>query len=173
MHSDRHSGRPAAVILSFPKKRGRPKQQRPTRDMGTPELMKKREMGATMEALDLCLARQLITPRQHWCSIHLRWLYTLRHGAPTVRAIDPTHLGGQEIKTDDPQWRAARELEYHEAINMLAMAGYAMSIMNLCIYNERPSFLKRPENFLRKEKKAPLEAITTGLDMLDRHWRRP
>jgi hypothetical protein len=53
------------------------------------------------------------------------------------------------------------------------MAGYAMSIMNLCIYNERPSFLKRPENFLRKEKKAPLEAITTGLDMLDRHWRRP
>jgi hypothetical protein len=161
-----------AIILSFPKRRGRPKRPTIGRDLGTPELIQKRHMGETMEALDLCLERQLITSRQHWCGIHLRWLYTLRHGAPSVRAIDPTHIGGYDIKIDDPLWRTAREMEYHEAINLLAQRGYAMILMNLCIYNERPVFLKAPKTLDSRKKTTSLFPIIDGLDLLDDHWQR-
>ena len=131
-----------AIILSFPKRRGRPKSTRTTHDRGTPELLIKRQQGETLEALDLCLERRIINDRQHWCGIHLRWLYTLRYGAPGVRAIDTTHLGGFDITVDDPLWRGAREKEYHEAIALLAQSGHALLVMNLCIYNERPLFFK-------------------------------
>lgn len=139
----------------------------------------KRLMGETMEALDLCLERRLISPQQHWCGIHLRWLYTLRHGAPGVRTLDPTHLGGCEIKNDDPTWRAARELEYNEALNLLAKSGHALLVMNLCIYNERPAFLKhhtgRPAKALLSNAASNSAAackLCDGLDVLVRHWRR-
>ena len=93
----------SAIILHFPRRRGRPKSVHHGIDRGTPELAQKRLRGETTETLDLCLERGLITPQQHWCGIHLRWLYTLRYGAPGVRSIDPTHTKGIEIKTDDPQ----------------------------------------------------------------------
>ena len=157
-----------AVILSFPKRRGRPKNTRPMHDSGTPELVMKRAMGQTMEALDLCLERELITKRQHWCGIHLRWLYTLRYGAPSVRTIDPTHLGGMEIKNDDPLWRSARELEYHEAINLLASSGHALLLLNLCVYNERPVFLRGPH----AQAESALDAVREGLDALAELWKR-
>ena len=132
-----------AVILSFRKRRGRPKKNLPRHDTGTPELVMKRLMGHTMEALDLFLERRLISQRQHWCGIHLRWLYTLRHGAPTLQAISPVHVGGFEAKPDDPLWRSAREKEYNQAIRLLAAKGHALIVLNLCIYNEKPLFLKQ------------------------------
>ncbi len=159
----------AAVILSFPKRRGRPKVTRPMHDSGTPELVMKRALGETIEALDLCLERGLITQAQHWCGIHLRWLYTLRYGAPSVRTIDPTHLGGAEIKTDDPTWRMAREIEYNEAIGLLAASGHALLIINLCVYNERPIFLRGAST----QSENSLFAVREGLDALTRLWRKP
>lgn len=172
---------PPAVILSFPRKRGRPKAAaRPSHDHGTPELAMKRLMGDTMEALDLCLERGLIDDRQHWCGIHLRWLYTLRHGAPSVSALNPAHLGGMEIKNDDPSWRTARELEYNEALNLLARSGHALIVMNLCVFNERPAFLKAKKNCTATTEKrlklarneAMLQQLRDGLDLLVQHWRR-
>ena len=175
MHTDTNAPAPRAIILSFPKKRGRPKAIQRGTDLGTPELILKRLMGETIEALDLCLERRLITPQQHWCGIHLRWLYTLRHGAPSVRALDPTHLGGQDIKTDDVLWRTARELEYHDALTLLAQSGHAMLVMNLCVYNERPAFLSSKKNKLLAECKAEQRALLQlreGLDKLVAHWKR-
>ena len=166
---------PRAVILSFPRRRGRPRSTNSKgNDTGTPELVMKRLMGETIEVLDLCLERRIITSQQHWCGIHLRWLYTLRHGAPGVRALDPTHLGGCEIKTDDPLWRTARELEYHEAITLLAQSGHALIIMNLCIFNERPVFLNaRPTQISAcKSRQRAILSVTDGLDRLVRHWHR-
>ena len=144
-------------------------------DTGTPELVMKRLMGVTSEALDLCLERGIITPGQHWCGIHLRWLYTLKYGAPTTRALDTTHLGGMEIRPDNAEWRAAREKEYYEAARKLAHAGYISSVINLCIFNERPKFLSlhKPLN----EKAATdllkiIDEIRSGLEMLCKHWGR-
>jgi hypothetical protein len=163
-----------AVILQFPRKRGRPRSSLPSSDTGTPELVMKRVHGETAEALDLCLERSLITREQHWCGVHLRWLFTLRYGAPGVRAIDPTHLGGIEIKLDDPAWRVAREQEFHDAMKKLTAGGHAVAVTNLCIYNERPVFLQPRAVVARRYKEAAevLAALRDGLDTLAAHWGR-
>ena len=161
----------SVIPFAKPRGRGRPKVIKEETDRGTPELQFKRAHYETDETLDLCLAKGLITQEQHWCGIHLRWLYTLRHGAPGVRAVDPLHVAGLEIKVDDPEWRARREAEYHEAMNKLHQAGYAALVTNVCVHNDRPVFL-------RAARKSPLQSITalgrltTGLDILVRHWQR-
>ncbi len=165
----------SAIILRFPRRRGRPKSSRPKTDSGTPELVMKRLLGETAEALDLCLERGIISEEQHWCGIHLRWLYTLRHGVPGVRAMDPTHLGGLEHKPDDPEWRGAREQEYHDAIKKLTESGHARMLMSLCIYNERPAFLdrRRPADMKAQKKLSRLAGeVRDGLDLLVTHWGR-
>lgn len=175
MHQTETDRAQTATILPFRHKRGRPKSERPSHDLGTPELIMRRAMGDTAEAIDLCLERGIITPEQHWCGIHLRWLYTLRYGAPGIRAIDPTHLGGAEIKTDDPEWRNAREKEYNDAIILLGTRGFAPMLLNLCIYNERPKFLslRRPVTAKRvDEATAMLAAIRDGFDLLITLWNR-
>lgn len=157
---------PRAVILHFPRRRGRPKSSLPKKDIGTYELLKKREQDETIEPLDLCLKKGLIDDEQHWCGVHLRWLYTLRHGAPGVRAIDPTHLGGMELKIDDPLWRNQREEEYHLAIKKLASTKKAEIVMNICIYNEIPRFLKK-----RGQDIHCLIAFKDGLSSLVELWK--
>lgn len=165
---------PRATILHFPRKRGRPRNPKPMHDSGTPELAMKRARQETSEALDLCLARELITPEQHWCGIHLRWLYTLRYGAPGVRALDPTHMGGREIKLDDPDWRESREAEYAEAVQALNQQRLGSVLLGLCVHNERPPFLTISATS-RKAADANLRTlnhIREGLDMLSKLWRR-
>lgn len=173
-HND-HESKPTAVILSFPRRRGRPRSAVRNSDTGTPELIMKRLLGETAETLDLCLERGIITREQHWCGIHLRWLYTLRHGAPSIRAVDPTHLGGIESKPDDPEWRAAREKEYHDAMKKITHSGHAQALMNICVYNERPRFLSlnRPVTQKRHlEISASLENLRDGFEVLVKHWKR-
>lgn len=173
LHSEHGSSSSDAIILRFPRRRGRPRSAQRGADTGTPELVMKRLLGETAEALDLCLERGIITREQHWCGIHLRWLYTLRHGAPGVRAIDPTHLGGTEPKVDDPEWREAREKEYHEAVKKVTRSGHVQMLMNICVYNERPRFLNlnRPVTQKRHlEISNSLEKLRDGLDILVKHW---
>ncbi len=158
-------------IVRFPRTRGRPKTIRPEKDSGTPELQQKRAEGVTAETLDLCFEKGLITQEQHWCGIHLRWLYTLRYGAPGVRAIDHNHVIGLEMNNDDPLWREAREAEYHEAMKRISERGVSTLLTNICIHNERPDFL-----FPRRRKKLSwgedLEQLREGLDILATHWKR-
>lgn len=171
----------SAPSISLSRGRGRPKSNRPQIDTGTPETVMKRLLGVTTEALDLCLERGIINKTQHWCGIHLRWLYTLRHGVPSVRATDLSYIGGCEQKSEDsedPLWREAREKEYNEAIILLAQNGHANSLINLCIYNERPSFL----NFISSSSSDNLhknsleitkniEKLRDGMDILAKLWK--
>ena len=107
--------------MAFNRKRGRPKvpEASERKDLGTQELIKKRAYQITSEAIDLCLHKGLITTEQHWCALHLRWLYTLRYGVPSVKAIDPTHFGGKELVSDSLEWRREREREYMEALTAI------------------------------------------------------
>jgi len=159
-------------ILPFPRaKRGRPKVRRAETDFGTPELQQKRYTSETVEPFDLCLQKGLITPEQHWCGIHLRWLYTLRYGAPGVRALDINHVNGLELESDDPDWSSAREAEYHDALRRLTLKGYAALLMNICIHNERPDFLDARHKKLSQNDTC-LEKLRDGLDILVKHWDR-
>jgi len=150
---------PKARVYYFPNKRGRPKAVREEHDLGTPELQAKRGRSETAEPLDVLLAREIITAEQHWCGIHLRWLYTLRYGAPHIGAMDITRASGMDVHNDDPEWRAAREEEYHQAVRSLIEKYYAPALSRLCIYNEPP----KPHDH-------PL--IIEGLEMLRKLWRR-
>lgn len=165
--------------MTFTTRRGRPpKPSFPAgADLGTPELSMKRTLGVTDETIDLCLARTLIDHDQHWCGVHLRWLYTLRYGAPGVRAVDPTHLGGILRLTDDPDWRREREKEYHDAVQLLDRARLLQVALNACVYNTRPAFLALPPKgkltatYLAK-REHELARLQDALDLLAVHWGR-
>ena len=115
--------------------------------------------GLTAETLDWCLERGLIDEKQHWCGIHLRWLYTLRYGAPGIRALDLNEVDGLEIQQDDPKWRELREAEYHTAMQKLSHYGFEQALTSICIYNERP----HPMMLIR---------LRDGLECLVKHWKR-
>ncbi len=154
----------------LPRKRGRPRTVRPMRDSGTAELIMKRLNSETTEALDLCLERGIIDQSQHWCGVHLRWLYTLRFGAPGVRAVDPAHLGGMETKPHDEKWASSREEEYQSALAHLSRSGHAALVMNICIFNEKPAFLLKPANLHASKVIKMAENFTEGLDILKSIW---
>jgi len=120
--------------MAFSQRRGRPRKQQERSDRGTPELQRKRAQSLTVEPLDYCLTRGLITMEQHWCGIHFRWLYTLKYGAPGVRATDPAHLGGCEHANDNPEWRVERESEFMHCVTLLQTAGLYTPLQTFCIY---------------------------------------
>lgn len=155
---------------------GRPKTYlvEETQDSGTPELQAKHAALQTAEALDILLKRELITANQHWCGIHLRWLYTLRYGTPNLQALDPLHFGGRELPLDSPCWQAYREDEFREAIFLLCARKLDKLIVNLCIYNELPSILTKAHKvFSARDATAITQSCThinEGLDMLVGLW---
>lgn len=118
------------------RKRGRPRIHRPERDRGTPETQRYIAEALTLEPLDKYLETGVLEKEQHWCGLHLRWLYTLIYGAPGVKAVDPRHIPGLECKPDDTIWRAARQKEYREAMAELSKLGYANQLIATCIFNE-------------------------------------
>lgn len=161
-------------ILNFSRRRGRPKNNRPLLDTGTPETVMKRLMGITTEALDLCLEKGIITEQQHWCGIHLRWLYTLRYGVPSARTTNLTFMescGHKPSDYEDPLWRVSREKEYNDALNMLTKSGYSLLLINLCVYNELPRIFssQREKSLVYRE---ITEKISSGLNILLKLWKK-
>lgn len=127
--------------MKYRTKRGRPKSSHSGKDYGTPELIIKRQIGITSEPLDLCLERGIITIDEHWAGIHLRWLYTIIFGAPTVSASDPSSLGGKNLRTDDSGWLHEREQEYSLAQITLRRLHALPLVPDVCIFNHLPRFL--------------------------------
>ncbi|MFZ4111533.1 MAG: hypothetical protein ACOYKQ_13815 [Polymorphobacter sp.] len=169
-------------MAGFSSRRGRPANNRTSADFGTPELIFKRAHAETMEAIDLCRERRIITADQHWCGLHLRWLYTLRYGAPGVSAVDLTRIDGYAMAAaeDSPVWRAAREAEFAHAITLLRTHRRCDLVMQVCVFNERPVFLRREA--LRAAFDTPqiartiareLDQFISGMDLLVREWKSP
>jgi hypothetical protein len=161
---------------SLPRRRGRPRKTESSgRDCGTPELAAKKRTGENAEAIDMLLQRDWISMQQHWCGIHLRWLYTLRFGAPGVRAVDPAHMGGTEIQNTDPQWRAEREQEYLHAMHALVAKGADRVVKTVCIYNELPAGLAGigvPASKQSLDFAPAMHSLRSGLDILQSIWQR-
>ncbi len=165
--------------MGFTTRRGRPPKSPERVDLGTPELRFKQACGVTAEPIDLCRDRQLITPQQHWSGLHLRWLYTIRYGAPHLT----THYGDAAEKAgnapDDPTWRQSREAEYHAATALLQQQLHYEPVMRLCIYNEQPRFLlpRLQQNAwknirLAEQLAAEHRQLCDGLELLCQHWKQ-
>lgn len=163
--------------MTFSTRRGRPKTARPETDLGTAELQRKRAHGLTQEPIDLCLERRIITPAQHWCGLHLRWLYTLRYGAPAVSSSLRALAGHASTRPDDPEWRAAREGEFAEAAHLLTKQQCYQAMAALVIFNERPRFLDvagqqaaLENSRLMREMTSEYEQVLAGFTLLEDLW---
>ncbi len=166
--------------MAFSTRRGRPpaRANADARDSGTPELQFKRALGVTSEPIDQCLERGIITPDQHWCGLHLRWLYTLRYGAPviTTRYSDDPLLA--PVVQETPEWRIEREREYQDAVRILQHAGFYECMMRLCVFNEIPVFLHatlalraRNEPALATQLNQRRTSLYEGFELLRSLWR--
>lgn len=166
--------------MAFRTTRGRPKSARPHGpDLGTPELIFKRAHDITAESIDLCHQRGIISDDMHWCGLHLRWLYTIRYGAPSVSALDLSRIDGLEHAVDDPLWRSSREQEWAEAAALLKSKQLYLPVASVCIFNLTPRFLnksvytrafKNPK--LMRGLEDDIMQLREGLDMLAAHWGR-
>jgi hypothetical protein len=161
------------------RRRGRPKFDQPSTETGTPELIFKRAHQETAEAIDVCLERNILNAEQHWCGLHLRWLHTIRFGAPGVSAFDLTRIDGYDMGIDDPKWRHARETEYQNAIKLLLASQRFDQVMSVCVYNERPLYLKRAwmqhafgDRQMAQRIHTDITKLREGLDVLVAHWHK-
>jgi hypothetical protein len=165
--------------MAFSTLRGRqPRPRLDDNDHGTPELQFKRALGITAEPIDICLERKLISADQHWCGLHLRWLYTLRYGAPVVTTRYADKDASYGMTEDAPEWRSLREREYHAAIAELKRHARYEPVMRICVFNELPSFLHRPliqqglqNPSLAGELEKAYIRLVEGLDLLIIQWR--
>lgn len=166
--------------MTFTSQRGRPRKMLPQLDIGTPELRLKHALGLTSEPIDQCLEKRCITPEQHWCGLHLRWLYTLRYGAPSLTARYTDRDSAPSLmQQDDPTWRTLREKEYREAIRALKSENYYECVMRLVVYNEVPAFLNvrlqkaaLTNHTLQTELQQTRTRLCNGLDVLAQQWRK-
>lgn len=164
--------------MAFAIKRGRPRlPPRAEKDLGTPELQLKRALDITEEPLDLCLQRGIITPGQHRAGLHLRWLYTLRYGAPVLTTQYEAIASSQKTTTSDDAWRLFREHEYHEATHLLKHHRLYEPVMRICIYHHAPASLDRMKLHAAMGKPELLKRLlftnkelSLGLDLLRTHW---
>lgn len=164
--------------MAFSSRRGRPRATSGVPDQGTPELRRKRDLGITAEPIDLCLARGVIDADAHRSGLHLRWLYTLRYGAPSVTTryyLDDTASVGIACE----QWRSAREEEYLLATQLLKSRRLDQPVLRLTIYNELPAFLNpamQKQSWHQPALAERLETlklqVTDGLSLLTTHWRK-
>ena len=155
--------------MGFTTKRGRPRGE------GAKADKPKRVLARHQEVLDFMFAKGIITDEELWAGMHLRWLYTLKFGAPGVSAAEMEHFYGREIKIEDPEWQEAREKEYGEAINKLRELKAHKLVMNITIFNAVPQFmgglsLKNSGNAAIKHKEFKL--FIEGLNMLCKLWGR-
>ena len=166
--------------MAFTTRRGRPPSARREEDLGTPETRLKHALRFTAEPIDLCLEREIISREHHWCGLHLRWLYTLRYGAPNLTSAYATMRdGAYEAKLEDEAWRAMREREYHEAAQLLKARRRYECVMRLAVFNERPAFLNPAMQARSSQQPALAHAleqlrgeIRDGLDLLAHQWQR-
>ncbi len=162
--------------MAFTTKRGRPRRALPTRDLGTPELVFKRLHRLTQEALDQCLEMGWISEQQHWSGMHFRWLYTLRYGVPGPQAIDLTRGGMRGAALDSESWRAERERDYLDAVHLLHDHGVTKTVLEVCVYDQLPSGLRRRAACLFKPaamtsgNRIYLDELRTGLELLEWLW---
>ncbi len=171
-------------LTSLRKTRGRPakppQQHENKADLGTPELALKRAHCLTEEAIDTCLRRGFINELQHRSALHLRWLHTIRYGAPGVTALDISRGEGRELhQNDDEQWRKQREEEYNTSINLLRHYHYERILLPIIIHNERPDFLKQPSQTTNIPsasqallKQSQINQLREGLELLLQHWKK-
>jgi hypothetical protein len=114
------------------RKRGRPKKI-------ISKLNKSKNQGI-VESLDLCLQKKIITSIEHASAMKLRWIYTLRFGAPTLQSKLKL-IDSYSAKNYDEQLLQDLQKKYRNVIAGLRAIYAHKIVMDVCIFNEFPTFL--------------------------------
>lgn len=150
----------------FTNRRGRPRSERPALDKGTPELQNKRKQNITVETIDTCLSKGLISESQHLAALRFRRLYSLRFGAPHIRALD---LGRASYSrsysmAESTIWRERHEAAYRQLAQHLETAGSLVAVLRVAVFND--SSVLRPQLPTTQE---TLTRLKRGLDLINAH----
>ncbi len=153
--------------MGFSSQRGRPKQPAQEEyDLGTPELQAQRKAGKTVEPLDWLRQRELISPKQHWCGLHFRWLFTLRYGAVTLQSLDAAKQQGIVHQRDYTLWQMEREREWNEALTHLEHRKLLNVALTFCVYKQNI-----PPQWRHSTR--GLEYLSAALHELEILWCKP
>ena len=155
--------------MSFSTKRGR-RHAIDEKDCGTLELQAKRRLNITKEPLDLWLERGIISLALHRAGLHFRWLYTLRYGAPTVSAVNWEYYYGKNLSLENPEWQAAREMEFSAAVKALRGIKAHKPVINLVVFNINAAAFCNKIDKKTAKKHAELRKIREGLKELAKLW---
>jgi len=96
--------------------------------------------------------------------LHLRWLYTIKFGAPGVSAVNLEHFYGRDLKIEDEDWRESREKEYLRAIIELKSLYADKIVMNVAVFDRMINLKSRKIN--------EIEILQSGLTQLCKLWGR-
>ena len=130
-------------------------------------MIQKRKANITTEPLDLCFQRGLINEQQHNAGIRLRWLYTLKFGAPTISSYSPDNVGGHSCKYEDNGWMWHRQLEYKLMIERLEKSKARKIVVDICIFSRMPQFLYKIPDNLKMTNLVTLKDLKLFQDGLD------
>lgn len=111
----------------------------------TKELQRKHALGLTLSPLDLCLRKDLITSVMHRAGNHLIFLHSARFGMSYLKGhISNCYQGflveGEYTATEEDLIRI--QAEYKRVAELLQSLKAYDLVLDVCIYNSYPSFLK-------------------------------
>lgn len=144
-------------------KGGRPRNQRPTHDLGTPELAAKRAALApdpTLSTcpLDLALAKGLIDRDTHTAAGYFAACRSLVHGSPHPKALDLLRVSGADRIPETSH----AERRYRAACDRLARRGSRLlgAVESFVIHERFPAWLlENTESAARNDTLAGLAVL--------------
>ena len=116
------------------RKRGRPRlsQNSPAKFSNLPA---KEKIIVTSEPLDIYFKDKIISEDEHQSGMRLRWLYTLRYGAPTLQT-KLIQQQGFESKYNDEKWLVNKQQQYRFILGELQKSKVAKIVLGVCVFNE-------------------------------------
>ena len=97
----------------------------------------------TVEPLDLCLRKNIITPIQHRLALRLRWLYTVNFGLPTVQASNPGKVRGRSVSKYDANTLETLRDNYKAIIEQMYINNRQATklFLGVILHHQMPDFL--------------------------------
>lgn len=127
--------------VGFKQGRGRPRNNRPLLDLGTPELLARSRAGLTREPLDLCLEHGLVDAEMHQVAMRWRWLYSVKFGvaAPAqARWMDESRPAASQ---HGEAWKSQRSAELQRLTTAISRQAAYKMFTDAALFSRWPRFL--------------------------------
>ena len=115
-------------------------------------LIQKNQSGMSLLPLDLCLRRGVISEEMHCAAQWFISLYHIRYGKRRLTMHYPSTLQSKRYKENHEEYQEHKNILFKEIMHHLQQSGSYQIIVDVCIFDLCPMFLKRVDsNLARKE----------------------